>query len=249
MPTLPSILAEGDGIVKVVMGIVVLVIWGIGALANIAKKQNQQTKAEKTDLERALAEQMEVARRQQAQALGEASPPTRLSPPAALQPRPQQQQRRQTPPQRQPSHGPAVPPMRTLPQSQPMRGRPAQGPRVQQVPPVPPAVRRQPPAPARQQAGLQHQPAQRPAQQPPRRRSTAPAVPVPIPASAARSRVSGAPGVVESEIGRGASPARRAASMAADVMLSLTPDALRRQFILTEILQPPLALRDPAPLH
>ena len=56
------------------------------------------------------------------------------------------------------------------------------------------------------------------------------------------------PGVIESEIGQGtasASPSRRQADAAANV-IRLTPQTLRQQFILTEILQPPLALRDPA---
>jgi hypothetical protein len=56
------------------------------------------------------------------------------------------------------------------------------------------------------------------------------------------------PRVLESEIGRGsvaASPSRRQA--AAGPALRLTPETVRQQFILAEILQPPLALRDQSP--
>jgi hypothetical protein len=56
------------------------------------------------------------------------------------------------------------------------------------------------------------------------------------------------PGVLESEIGRGAAPAsparRQAAQRAGSLLPKLTPATLRQQFILTEILQPPLALRE-----
>jgi hypothetical protein len=57
-----------------------------------------------------------------------------------------------------------------------------------------------------------------------------------------------APQVLESEIGKGvtpASPARREAeARLSGVGLRLTSELLRQQFILTEILQPPLALRE-----
>jgi hypothetical protein len=57
------------------------------------------------------------------------------------------------------------------------------------------------------------------------------------------------PAVLVSEIVQGtapASPSRRAAEAAgaSSSILKLTPQTLRQQFILTEILQPPLALRE-----
>jgi hypothetical protein len=85
---------------------------------------------------------------------------------------------------------------------------------------------------------------QQPQQQKKAKRRSAPP-PVPVPAKAVQPSVD-TPGVLESEIGQGsapASPTRRQAG--ARPVIRLTPQALRQQFILTEILQPPLALREP----
>jgi hypothetical protein len=52
------------------------------------------------------------------------------------------------------------------------------------------------------------------------------------------------PGVLESEIGQGTAPASPSRRHAVTPLLRLTPTTLRQQFILTELLQPPLALRE-----
>ena len=237
------ILADADdAIVKVVIGIIVLVFWGIGALAKLGKKTNQQSQVDQAEQERLVRAHWEEVRRREAiaQALGQQqqqqgwvnqqqpAPPPLPPMPAALL-REQQRQYQQPQPR---SHGPVVPPMRNLPQPQrAVRPRPVAPPRV--------------PAPARQ-AQRRPQPQQRKAQ--PRVQPQQAEVPEPVPGSSRRMVATDTPGVIESEIGQGtasASPTRRQADAAANV-IRLTPQTLREQFILTEILQPPLALRDPA---
>jgi hypothetical protein len=69
--------------------------------------------------------------------------------------------------------------------------------------------------------------------------------PLQQPARSAQALLEEIPRAVESQIGRGAvpaSPARR--QVAAQPMLRFTAQSIRQQFILAEILQPPLALRD-----
>jgi hypothetical protein len=212
MLPLPSILADSDDVGKIIVGVIAFLIWGISALASMAKKQGKQSQA---SMEQAMREQIEEARRRQIAQLEQMQPT--MPPPPMLQP--------------QRPRGPAVPPMRNLPQAPRPVSRPnpmAQPPRLPQQRPVQQPQQR----PKQGQKRKQRQPGQ------------APAVPVPPPMRAVP--VAGdTPDVYISEIGHGsasASPSRRQA--AATPMLRLTPQNLRQQFILTEILQPPLALRD-----
>jgi hypothetical protein len=219
------ILADGDdSFVKVIIGIVVFVIWGIGALANMAKKQGQASQRSQMELEQAMREQMEEARRRQmADALEEMRGPA-VPPPPMMRPIPP------PPPvpaalQRPRPRGPVIPPMRPHAQV-----------------PIPQAVRRPVPAvpPMR--------PSARPQQRKAQKRRPVPAVPVPM-AERVVPVEEHTPAVLVSEIGQGTAPARpsrRAAEAAgaSSSILKLTPQTLRQLFILTEILQPPLALRE-----
>jgi hypothetical protein len=218
---------------KVVGVIIVLLIWGIAALANLAKKQQpQQVDPNQARRDRAMREQWEAEqRRQAAAALGQMGggggpPPPPL--PGGRRPQP-----------RQP--GPVVPPMRPR--------QPTQHEQRRDLPPAPVVVMQRPP----QQQARRQQPAQRGPVVPPRRtkkaerRLATAQAPAPLPFLEPEPDSEGParPGVLESEIGAGstaASPSRRAASAAP--MIRLTPQSLRQQFILTEILQPPLALRE-----
>jgi hypothetical protein len=242
------ILADvGDIPIKLIVGIIIAILWGIGALANMGKKQQApqqqpplpppgQFDPNRGAMERAMREQMDAARRMQA---AEALARGQMGAPPGFQ-FPQQQQH-------QPQRGPSVPPMRTRP---PQQQRPPQQ--------RPGGVRRPPPPlpPALPPAMQQHQPG-RPGGGPvvpPRRTKKAerrpqqqrPAAEPVLEELTGYSEGPSRPGVRESEIGAGtapASPARRAA--AASPVVRLTPQSLRQQFILTEILQPPLALRAP----
>jgi hypothetical protein len=207
------ILARGaeDDIVKVVIGIIVFVIWGIGALAKLAKNQNKASERAQAEMDRAIRQQLEEARRRElAASLGQTGP---MSPPPI-------------PPALQRQRGPVVPPQRG-----------------QRVPfQSPGGTRTMPSAPRNVPAMRQPQPRQKK----PKRRGPIPAMPVP---AEELQELEPIPEVVESQIGQGtvaASPARRAAaaSAASAKLLRLTPQSLRQQFILTEILQAPLALRD-----
>ena len=87
-----QILAESDDAMKVVIGIIVFVIWGIGALANLAKKQGQTSRQSQAAMEQAMRQQLEEARRREAaaRALGQTGGPAVRRPPpppmpAALQ--------------------------------------------------------------------------------------------------------------------------------------------------------------------
>ena len=215
MPETFHILADSDDIWKVLGAIVVLVVWGISALGNLAKKQNrQQSPGTQAAMDRLMQEQMEMARRQQAAALGQmggAPPPPPLPPPGGRRP------------------GPVVPPMRPK----------ARAPQQQRsVPPVP--VQRPPQAPRPRGPVV---PPRR-TKKAERRQQAAPAAPLPV-LEPEPEGGPGLPSVLQSEIGAGttaASPSRRLA--AAGPMIRITPKSLRQQFILTEILQPPLALRE-----
>lgn len=214
------ILADADDIWKVLGAIVVLVVWGISALGNLAKKQQGQANQGREAMERAMREQMEAARRQQAAAalgqMGGPPPPPPLPVPAGRR------------------HGPAVPPMRAKARTQQQQ---------RNVPPV--TVQRPPQAPRAPQAPRPRGPVV-----PPRRTKKAErrqqAAPAPLPFLEPEPEGGpGRPSVPQSEIGAGAtaaSPSRRRA--AAGPMIRITPQSLRQQFILTEILQPPLALRE-----
>lgn len=196
---LSPILADaGDDFGKIIFGIIVFVVWGIGALVKMSKTQTDQARKRQQQVDAAIRAQMEAARQREmaaaalGQRMGQPLPPV-------LQ-RQQQQQRPQQ--QRRPARAPVRPPPMPVAQRSPQ-------------PPRKPQKRRI----AQQQAAVNE------------------------------VQLEELPHVLESEIGRGsvpASPSRREAS--AGPMLRLTPKSLRQQFILTEILQPPLALRD-QPTH
>jgi hypothetical protein len=222
-----NFLAESDdGIGKIIVGVIVFVIWGIGAMANMAKKQGKPSPQAQAAMERAMREQMDEAhRRDAAHAMAQMD----LLPPPLI------------PQGHAPRHGPAVPPMRNISQMpmpprvplqrRPVGGRPAmsspQGMR-QPPPPMVPVARNQPKQQKKQK----------------QRRAAA----VTVPSALHQTFAGDTPGVRESEIGQGiapASPARRQAqAMDGAAVLRLTPASLRQQFILTEILRPPLALRE-----
>lgn len=119
-------------------------------------------------------------------------------------------------------------------------------------PPLPPMRNIQRPA-VRSMSKPAPQPVRRPQaqvkQKKGQRRVQPPALNVPaLPAAARKLTAYDTPGVVESEIAKGsapASPARRQTGAAVQSVIRLTPQSLRQQFILTEILLPPLALREP----
>ena len=223
---------------KLLIGLAILVLWALGALANVAKKQQssqqpgQPFDPHRSEMERMMRQQMEAARREQA---AEALARGQIPPGFQF---PQQQQSRQS----QPPRGPVVPPMRPRAQPQQQQRPPA----VRRVPPPPP-----PPIPRQQQASRPRGGAgpvvpQRRTKKAQQRQQQRPAPEPVLEELTGYSEGPSRPGVRESEIGVGtapASPARRAA--AAAPAIRLTPQSLRPQFILTEILQPPLALRDP----
>ena len=220
MPPFSFILAQADGddVVKILFGIIALIIWGVGAMASAAKKQKEQQR-----------------RRQMLDADPFRPPPPR-SPPPVVRP---------------------VPPMMhpNVPLPPPVRPAPA----VRPLPPLPPRVT---PAPPRLQAPqvprvMTPVPPQRrtqpPKKQQPRRAAPAPRrVPTPVPVEALAPMDEdgpSAPSAFANEI-RSAEEATAAAAVARKPAVSamalsrwLTPATLRSQFILTEVLQPPLAMR------
>jgi hypothetical protein len=210
----PFILADaGDDFGKIIFGILVFVIWGIGALVKMSKGSAEQARRRQEQLDAAIRAQVESARQREAaasalgqQRMGQAMPP----PPPVFQ-RQQQHQQRQPQHQRRQPRPPALPP-------------------ALRQPPV--ATRAQVP-PQRQQAKKQPQKRRVAPQQQPQR------------VMPPEDMLEEVPRVAESEIGHGAvpaSPARRRAATA--LTLRLTPQSIKQQFILAEILQRPVALRD-----
>jgi hypothetical protein len=211
---LTPILADaGDDFGKIIFGVLVFVIWGIGALVKMSKGSAEQARRRQEQLDAAIRAQVEAARQREAaaaalgqQRMGQAMPP----PPPVFQ-RQQQHQQRQPQQQRRQARPPALPPA--------LRQAPA-------------AMRAQVP-PQRQQAKKQQQ-KRRVAPQQQQQRVMPP-----------EDMLEEVPRVVESEIGHGAvaaSPFRR--QSATPLTLRLTPQSIKQQFILAEILQPPVALRD-----
>lgn len=186
-----DILARGaeDDFVKVIIGIIVFVIWGIGALAKLSKNQGKASQRAQNEMDRAIQEQLEQVRRRQIEELSGQS--GRISPPPIP---------------------PALQRSRSMPQ---MRTNPV---------PVAPS--------AKKKRG--------------QKRGKAPAVPIPAEPDVPRGLVA-ARQDFESQTSTGdaaTSPTRQVLQNATGIDLRLTPQKLRQQFILTEILQPPLALRD-----
>jgi len=196
---LAFILADaGDDFGKIIIGIFVFIIWGIGALVKMSKTSSDQARRRQEQLDAAIRAQVEAQRQREAAAMALGQPMGRPMPPPVLQ----QQQRRQ-------ARVPVPPPPQLRAQVQP---RPQQQSRKQQK--------------RRAVASQQQQQQQRVVQR--------------------QALLEEIPKVIESEIGQGAvpaSPARRQAT-AQQPMLRITPQSIRQQFILAEILQPPIALRD-----
>ena len=154
------------------------------------------------------------------------------------------------PPQRSP------PPPIVRPAPPMMQPNVPQPPPVRPVPPLPPRVA---PAPPRLQAPqvprvMTPAPPQRrkqlPKKQPRRVAPVPPRIPMPVPARAqADEDAASTPSVLASEIRSAeetkaaAAAARKPAVTATTLSRWLTPGTLRSQFILTEVLQPPLAMR------
>lgn len=222
-------LADADDYGKVVFGIIVAIIWGIGALINAAKKKqkDQQERVEHGENWARIEQEMRQ-RAAAAQAALSRPPGQAYAPPPMRSPPP-------LPPQ---AYQPAPPPP---PVFAPTRS--IQGPYVPSQPvhrPMPPrmtqrSVQRpaQRPVPVRR-APAMNQPAQRKAKKPVRPPEAPPVPPaepvVPIASLAA--------------ISNQAAGRESAAANASALSRWLTPKTLRSQFILTEILQPPLALRE-----
>lgn len=228
-------LADADDYGKLVFGIIVAIIWGIGALVNAAKKKQKDlqervqhgenwARIEQEMRQRAAAAQATLSR-PPGQGYAPPPPPTYAAPPPL-------------PPQ---AYAPAPPPP---PVFAPTRS--IQGPYVPSRPvhrPMPPrmtqrSVQRpfQRPVAIRPAPVMQQQPAQRKSkkqkqvrpQQAPPMPPAEPVVPI-----AAHAPISTRPAAREA-----------AAADAAALSRWLTPKTLRSQFILTEILQPPLAFRE-----
>jgi FtsZ-interacting cell division protein ZipA len=195
----PFILAEsGDDFGKIIIGVIVFIIWGIGALMKMSKTSSEQARRRQEQLDAAIRAQVEAARQREAAAAALGQRAGRPMPmPPVLQP---QGQRRQ----------------------------------VRMAVPLPPQIRQPQVAmgpPARPQQSRKQQ----------KRRTAPPQRPV----LSAQTLLEEIPGVVESEIGQGAVPASQARRQAAvQPMVKFTPQSIRQQFILAEVLQPPLALRD-----
>jgi FtsZ-interacting cell division protein ZipA len=196
------ILAEsGDDFGKILIGVIVFIVWGIGALVKMSKTSSEQARRRQEQLDAAIRAQVEAQRQREAAAaaLGQ-----RVGQPMPMPPVLQQQQ----------------------------------GQRRQARLPVPPP-------PQMRQPQVAMRVPQQPRPQQPRKQQKRRVAPPQRPVMSTQALLEEIPAVVASEIGQGAvsaSPARRLA--AAAPMVRLTPQSIRQQFILAEILQPPLALRD-----
>jgi hypothetical protein len=190
-----DILADSDGSGKLIAGVVMLLIWGIGALIKVASKQSQESRQRREKLNWEMAEQMRQA--------------------AILR----EQARMQQAPPRMPQASPMQIPMMQRPQGRPVQ---QQQRRQQQRRPMPPPIPRQ--------------------QQQRKASRTPPPLLEEIPvAEAIDTRAAAATRQAP------AGPSRRQSAPAISVARisgKLTPQVLRQQIVLMEILQPPLALRE-----
>jgi hypothetical protein len=229
MEPIAPILADADAL-KVIFGIIVAVVWGLGVLAAAAKKkrdpEGQQSHQEQWQrIEQEMRERAARALSTIGQQPGQvppslpprtpvhAPPPPVFAPPRSIAARPV-------------AHRPA--PQRPVTQ-RPMAQRPmAQRPTPPRAAPARPAGQPAPKRPKKQKAA---------------RLPTAPPLP-PVAASAVVQDVVQA--VQATAESASAIQRRGSAANAAALSRWLTPATLRSQFILTEILQPPLALRPPA---
>ena len=213
-----TILADTDNgtVGKIIFVILGLVVWGVGALASMVKKQKRQEE----ERQRAMMEQVRLEM-QAARAAGAGAP--RRMREAVPVPPPAPGYRPNVLPDWEPQQGITVPPPHPPVYAPP-----------RQYTPVPPYA-----APAPPQLHPQPQPQKRRKQPKRDRRPQAPVPAVPV---------EEAPPVRPLAAGEAPPKSARAAGSSANAAaLSrwMTPRTLRSQFILTEILQPPLALREP----
>jgi hypothetical protein len=217
MNFLNLILADGsDPVWKVGFGIIVFILWGVGAMASAVRKQKQQERLRQKQMWQEVEQEMK-SRRDVAMAGRQGSGAPRPHPMVAPPPVP-----------------PPVPPQWLPPGARGMFDR--------RVPPPPP-VRAIP---------VQRIP-QPVAARPPKttkRRRTPPAANVP-PVPRAQGVQRAAPPVPRGQAVASPTPPVRTATPSANAVALnrwLSAGTLRSQFILTEILQPPLALREPREL-
>ncbi len=216
---------DGEGLMKLVFFVIFGIIWGISAIVSWVNKKAQQQRARGEiagAIQRTIDQQQQMnvraPRRPIAGATAQPRPSSRSAPP---------------PPQRATSIAPGLadryPDVMLPPAPQPPRAAPSRSRQTPQVPssrvPVPPQL----------------QPQRRAAAKQSKRRFSAPAPVQPVQVVEERSTVVRTePRTRESELKRPAPPTVTALSVAT----WLKPQTMRSQFILTEILQPPLALRD-----
>ena len=197
MHTTPLILADDtEGLIRIGIFVLALVIWGVKSLANLANKSNQQQK----ERLRAVRQSMEQAQRL-AQQQRSSQPPPR--PPVQLAPGIAQRIPQQRFPQRRTPRAPTS----RLPAQ-----RPATNYNAMTKQPSRPANLAPPPLPGRQQ--------------PAEEVVLLTEAPAPAPAQVASTH------------------AKPVTVGAAAIRRWLRPSTLRQQFILTELFQPPLALRE-----
>jgi hypothetical protein len=207
-------LADADAL-KLIFGIVVAIVWGLGALASAAKKKQKDAEAQRQHQEhwQRIGQEM---RDRAAKAVSTLSQQPGQAPPPPLPPRAS-------------VHAPPRAPQPVFAPQRSIAGRPvAQRPMPPRAVPARPVTQTAPRRPKKQKAKAQGLP-------------TAP--PLPAAAAAPVAVQAASPAAASATAGE-----RRGGTAANAAALSrwLTPATLRSQFILTEILQPPLALRPPA---
>jgi hypothetical protein len=210
MIPIPFILADSEDElpIKLIIGVIVLIFWGIGALAKVAKQSAQKQKERLKQVREAIERSQQAARQRSGQPMQQ--PPRPVQQPVALAPEIAR---------RIPKYTPAKVPQQRRPQPQQRRpvstGRPATNYNAM-------------------------------AQQPKKQRSKAKAPP-PLPTAP----VAALEAPVKVTLAEEASPAVTSRSSKKPVTVGasairrwMRPQTLRQQFILTEVLQPPLAMRE-----
>jgi hypothetical protein len=205
---IPHILADSEDElpIKLIIGVIVLIFWGISALAKVAKQSAQKQKERLKQVREAIERSQQAARQRTGQ-------------PAMAKPRPVQQPVALAPEiaRRIPKYTPAKVPQQRRPQQQQRRavptGRPATNYNAMAQPKKRPA--KAPPPLPRAPIAAQEEPVKM-------------TLAEEAPPTTVTSRSSKKPATV------GAVAIRR----------WMRPQTLRQQFILTEVLQPPLAFRE-----
>ena len=227
----PGFLADADDGIKLVFGVIVAIIWGISALASFLKKQQKESEEQRRHREnwerinQEMRARAATAQTTLSQPQGWATPPHLPPNMPPLPPVPQARPATPPPP-------PVFAPTRSIearpvPVRQPVQVR--QPPPRRVIPVAQPASRQAPPRP-KQKAKKQ------------KSRGLPPAPPLPAAATAAAVPIAARASSDAQPAARTAGPAP---ADAAALSRWLNARTLRSQFILTEILQPPLALRDP----